>query len=29
MLAQLFDLIGHVVVFGVTPGFLPGAGRGI
>jgi hypothetical protein len=29
MLAQLFDLIGYVGAFGVTPGFLPGAGRGM
>ena len=29
MLAQLPDRIGYVVAFGVTPGFLPGAGRGI
>ena len=29
MLALLLDFIAYVVVFGVAPGFLPGAGRGM
>ena len=29
MLALLPDFIAYVVVFGVTPGFRPGAGRGM